>query len=173
MLVQIRRIFSKLTSAFKKNRTDSGEIRIEPLIEEMEELIYKNRIKLIENEGLIDKIERDSLKEEKRIYAEDNDVLKRCSLRRIKGYRKRIELLQQCSTILNDNINVHTEMMERLEDMRVSGMKNITAEMLEEIALDNQEMYRKHEEIIDAASLFKDIIEDDKDLEMLAKELGL
>ena len=139
----------------------------------MKEFIAKNNLRLIENEKLIHRVERNSQREEKRVQLEDNDHLKRCSLRRIKGYRKRIEILQQCSAIYNDNINVHIEMMERLEDMRVSGLKSITAEMLEEIALDNQEMYRKHEEIIDTVSVFRDTITEDQDLETLAKELGL
>ena len=82
--------------------------------------------------------------------------------------------LSRCSTVYNDNINLHSEMAERLEEMRAEGMKTVSSEILEEVALDHDELYQKHRDIVVSIKSLSDVIEpSDPDLDELAKELGL
>jgi hypothetical protein len=136
-------------------------------------------VKLVENEDLITKVEAASLEEEQKVRGANSDFEKRAALRRVRSARKRIECLSRCSGIYRDNIHMQSSLSERLEDMRVQGMKTVSTELLEEMALDYEEMYNKHREIVNSVkSMGSDYnapenFEDDPELHDLAKEYGL
>ena len=182
MLDALRRLFPNLKSLvqFRDGGSDSGrgsdELNIQKLFDECSELIARNQIRLAENEDRIRRVEAACKREERSILDIKHDILKRCTLRHIKVLRKRLTRLSRVSVIYHDNISLHTHLVDRLENMRVSGMKTVTAEMLNNITLDCEEMYREHRDVIGTAKAMieHDIsIGEDPDLKDLAKELGV
>ena len=174
MLGRLRRFFSRAPTA----GTDSGdELDLDVLFVELNELLAKNKIKLVENERLMDKVELECKSAE--FYVKSfgdilNDVSKRCSLRRISSLRKRVKRLNHCSTIYNDNITMHMHMADRLEDIRISGLKTVTSDMLESIVLDSEEHYQKHRDLVNSVKAMDGPDdENDPELKALAKELGV
>jgi hypothetical protein len=171
MLGKIRRLF--------QSEENEEQLDLREIFEDLQKLVLHNQVKLTENENLIARVEAASAEDEAIVRGENDDFRKRCALRRVKVQRKRLKRLARCSSIYNDNINMQTQISERIEDMRVSGLKTITANMLEEIAVDNEEAYAKHREMINTVnSMISDVdvpesFEDDPELRDLARECGL
>lgn len=170
MLGKIRRLFQP---------EDDEQLDLEEIFKDLQKLVLHNQVKLAENENLIARVEGVAAEDEAIVRGENAAFRKKCALRRVKVQRKRLKRLARCSSIYNDNIKMQTQISERIEDMRVSGLKTITANMLEEIAVDNEEAYAKHREMINTVnSMISDVdvpesYEDDPELRNLARECGL
>jgi hypothetical protein len=150
MLGKLRKLFSRTEDDDDDGDRDRSQLDIEEIYDGLQQLITHNKIKLVENEGLIDSVEEASSEEEKTFKESDNDILKRLYLCRIKILHKRKSRLSRCSTVYNDNINIQIQMSDRLDEMRASGLTTITADILEEIALDYEEMYQKHRNMVNS-----------------------
>lgn len=177
MFEQVRRFFSSLWSRDSERRDIEGiQLDLHELFNDLREQILLNEVRLAENEDLITRVENSSKEEEEKVRQAETDFERRSALRKVRSLRKRIERLTGCSRIYHDNINMQTALAERLEDMRVSGLKTISADVLEEMELDYQEMYNKHRDImgsIDAMMGDYGTLRDDPDLDDLAKEFGV
>ena len=152
------------------------ELNLEQLFDDLNNLITRNQAKFAENEDNIRRAEAACATEEEFFRGLDHNILKRCSLRRIRGLRKRVKNLLRIGTVYNDNISMQTQMSDRLENIRVSGLKVVTPDMLENIEMDCEEMYRQHRDTVASVKAMADIddsISDDQDLKELAKEFGV
>lgn len=151
------------------------EINLEGLLDEVSGLIAKNQIgqlktqKDIRKLNLIVEDEIEQLEEMKHVIA------RKMALRRINGRRKRLNRLEKIVSIYHDNIDLHFTLSDRLEEARISGIKTITTDQLNELTLDYQEKAQEHDEIVKSA---RDLLStssepDEPELRELAKEFGI
>jgi hypothetical protein len=70
---------------------------------------------------------------------------------------------------------LHFTLSDRLEEARISGIKTITTDQLNELTLDYQEKVQEHDEIVKSAMdlLSTSPEPDEPELKELAKELGI
>ncbi len=157
----------------------ANEFDIRILSKEIKEIILKNKFKLVENENLIAHLQAKVEYEKQKLKEKGSSSLKRCLLYRIKSIKSRIKTLSRCSEIYNNNCDLHAFTAEKVENMRVAGLKIITIDQVETIALDHEENYQKHKDLISMAKITGSIetveydFKDDPELLELAKEHGL
>lgn len=153
---------------------DSESLNLSSLTHDLHELVVENQIRLSDNEAAITKVNNriNELKADFEVLEEPS--LKRCKLRQIAGLKRRLDSLARCSTIFSNNILMQEALIDKLENMRVAGDKQVSAEVFNEIALDFEEKYREHREFIsDSMSVLEDISQyesyDDPELDDMAK----
>lgn len=172
MFTKIRQLFSTFWPLGQGRRSDN-RLNLEQLYSDLQEIIVQNELKLAENENLISTILSDIEIESEKVKNATVEFLKNASLRRVRSAQNRINLLNRCSKIYHNNILMHTRLADRLEEMRVSGIKNIDFNTFEEIMMDHQEMYNQHLDTINSVKSMH--IEynwsSDEDLSTLEKEI--
>ena len=179
MFTKLRELLTSMFQRTKEEKDDGVQYNLTELYGELQELILHNQVRLADNEGLIAKVEAASSDEKLRVRNADTDFEKRAALRRVRSCRKRVERLSRCSTVYHDNINMQTALSERLEDMRVSGLKTVSEDLLSEMAVDYDEMYNKHRELVNSVEAISvdyeapETFDDDPELRDLAREYGL
>jgi hypothetical protein len=170
-------MLNKILSFLFPRRNLVGSLDLNELARDLDRLVTENQIKLLENEAEIEKIRIVCEHEKEEFLKLENGALKRCKLRKMYVQRKRMKRLGRCSKIYNDNIDFQEIMVDRLENMRVAGMKKVTEEQLNELTLDLEERYREHEELIsDAMAVMQespDVDNFDDDLEIRDLMRGL
>lgn len=150
MLDQVRRLLSFLRRSRPGPGTGTGVISLEELHEETQRLVYENRIQSIENEKSIAKLKLQKDHEEGELDGL-SDILKRCRSRKIQSLQERIERLDRCGIIYNHNIDLHESLIEKIEEMKVAGLKTATIQQVEEITCDLEEQRQVHQDIIGTA----------------------
>lgn len=150
MFDRIRRFFSRSSSRQEQPGTNQGEVDLNKLWEDLQDLIVQNEAKLFFNEKHIKKLEY-ALHWEKGIVAStSNDSFKRFALRRVRSLQERLNRLSRCSSIYHDNINFNSSLAEKIEEMSAAGMKMVSSEELEEIVLTHEEKFQAHRELMDS-----------------------
>lgn len=165
-------MFRKLIKYFsfvpQPEPSDRGGLDLRELSAELQALIVKNRVKYLENESFIEQLqefERQNVAELKELEVE---VLRRCKLRKIQQIRKRIKRLSRVSTILSQNVDYQQMIVDKLENLRIAGSLVISADQLNEIALDYEEMFQQHNDHVRDAMMIMDessVIEDLPEIE--------
>lgn len=175
MLAKIR----KLLSSLQTRRLEGGTYNLGELTEDLEKFIIKNEVKYAENEAQIEKLQLMSKHELEETREEESLHLKRCKFRRVASLKNRAKRLSRRSKIYNDNIVYQEKLIDHLESIRAAGTKKVSEDQLNQIALEAEEDYANHQELIsDASAMIQeaysaDPYAEDPELEDLAEELGL
>lgn len=172
MFAKVRQLFSSLWFRIGQ-RGINHRLDLEQLHLDLQEVIVRNELKLAENENLISTVLSDIKAESEKVKTTSIQFLKNAYLRKIRSAQNRINTLNRCSKIYHDNILMHTRLADRLEEMRVSGIKSIDADAFEEIVVDHQERYDKHLDAVNAVKSMHIEYEwsSDVDLSELEKEI--
>ena len=168
-----------MTKTENASMAPKTSFEIEELIDEIDRLIVRNREGYLKTERLQEK-QRVIVKHKIKEAATLEGHMKRIRLQEVARINKRINRLNRALKIYNDNIDLHQNVSERLEDQLAAGQSQITAAQIEELLSDHGELWDKHREMMFSAQAMlnpidypEDNLLKDPEIKEIALECGL
>lgn len=142
---------------------------------------------ITENEVYAGQIERELVKLGEQIDEQKNEIragqlsdrLKLNALRNIKRLNTRVQSYERRLQILQENIDLHFQVLNQIDEMEAMEMKAIKREQIDEIAVDYEERLEKHRDLVNAvrASVpdteYEDVLEKQELAALEAEIMGI
>jgi hypothetical protein len=177
-LDKIKSLFTRETMPDETRLLLAGVENVHELRRGLDEIVTRNEVELKEVEREIDKLEKIEVAEKDKIKAGTlTDREKANTLRYVKRLRTRMDSYQKRHKIHQENIDLHLALLDRIDEMEAMELKAVKQEQIDEIAVDYQERFEKHKEIVNASKAahdhepsYEDAAEK-RELEALEKEI--
>ena len=177
-LDKIKGLFTRETMPDETRLLLAGVENVHELRRGLDEIVTRNEVELKEVEREIDKLEKIEFAEKDKIKAGTlTEREKANTLRYVKRLRTRMDSYQKRHKIHQENIDLHLALLDRIDEMEAMELKAVKQEQIDEIAIDYQERFEKHKEIVNASKAahdhepsYEDAAER-RELEALEKEI--
>ncbi|RMG14094.1 MAG: hypothetical protein D6731_10850 [Planctomycetota bacterium] len=153
LLEKIKGLFSRGQLPEETRLLLSGVTDVAELRRGLDEIVTRNEVEARDIEREIEKLARLENDQKERIARGNlNKREKTNTLREIQRLRRRMNSLEKRHRIHQDNIDLHLGLFDRITEMEAMELKRVTQEQIEEIAVDYDERYERHKDIMHAAS---------------------
>jgi hypothetical protein len=152
LLDKIKGLFSKGSLPEETQLLLSGVADVAELRRGLDEIVTRNEVEARDIEREIEKLARLEADQKERIAA--GSLTKRektNTLREIQRLRRRMASLEKRHRIHQDNIDLHLGLFDQITEMEAMELKRVSQQQIEEIAVDYDERYEKHRDIMQTA----------------------